>query len=338
MNKRELALLYALCTCAGCHTQSGTQRPALDPFLGPTKIPAPATGTTVAPQASADPYYNGNSVTRPGSYAPSNPLGTGSGIATPYTPPGGYTTPASPNPPPASYYQQGSTGNVRTTRREPLDEEVATARFVRSETAEADASDERPPILLLSAEEEIMPAASPLVVPTGKNELRIVGSSTPTASNREQPMANQQVSTALPPAPPRPTGLAIKELRKSKVVPASATVAVPERPAQPKPSTDMATAIRVGSATGYGHAPNYSWLTGRLEFSQIERQWKLRYIPIDGATDAYGGSVVLSDAAQLKGFEANDFVTVVGGVDSGSRAAGSFAPLYNIEQIRPLAK
>ena len=60
-------------------------------------------------------------------------------------------------------------------------------------------------------------------------------------------------------------------------------------------------------------APDYSSLKGRLEYSAARQQWKLRYIPIDiadGQVDQYGGSVVLSDVAELKQFHDGDFVSV----------------------------
>ena len=85
----------------------------------------------------------------------------------------------------------------------------------------------------------------------------------------------------------------------------------------------------------YGHDPQYTWLKGRLEQSQVDRKWKLRYIPIDGATDRFGGSVVL-DGAQLAGLEPHDFVVVRGQLATGPQTAGAYAPVYNIEQIEPL--
>ena len=66
------------------------------------------------------------------------------------------------------------------------------------------------------------------------------------------------------------------------------------------------------SRASYGYDPEYRWLRGRLEYSEIDRRWKLRYIPIDGATDEFGGSVVLSDASQLSGYERGQFVEVHG--------------------------
>ena len=85
----------------------------------------------------------------------------------------------------------------------------------------------------------------------------------------------------------------------------------------------------------YGHAPNYGWLQGQLEYSQLDRQWKLRYIPIDGTTDAFGGSVVLGGEPP-QGVEAGQFVRVDGRLASADPAAGGYAPVYEIERIAPV--
>ncbi|MEA1951184.1 MAG: hypothetical protein U9N87_07355 [Planctomycetota bacterium] len=65
-------------------------------------------------------------------------------------------------------------------------------------------------------------------------------------------------------------------------------------------------------ASRYGHAGDHDWLKGRLEYSQAQRRWKLRYIPIDGQTDQYGGSVILRKSSLLSGFERGDYVEVNG--------------------------
>ena len=78
-------------------------------------------------------------------------------------------------------------------------------------------------------------------------------------------------------------------------------------------------------------------MRGRLEYSEIDRRWKLRYIPIDGATDEFGGSVVLSDAARLAGYERGQFVEVHGNL--GRPAADEdrgYAPEFQIREVKRL--
>jgi hypothetical protein len=42
----------------------------------------------------------------------------------------------------------------------------------------------------------------------------------------------------------------------------------------------------------YGHAPNYSWLTGTLHYAAVRKVWRLRYAAAE-EQDPYGGSVTL---------------------------------------------
>jgi hypothetical protein len=80
----------------------------------------------------------------------------------------------------------------------------------------------------------------------------------------------------------------------------------------------------------YGYDANYAWLQGQLEYSDATKQWKLRYVPVSGPTDKYGGSVVLAPSPALAGLRAGDFVSVKGKVASATPTQGSFAPLYQV--------
>lgn len=85
----------------------------------------------------------------------------------------------------------------------------------------------------------------------------------------------------------------------------------------------------------YGHDPSYNRLRGKLERSLISGQWKLRYIPIDGETDAHGGSVVLGGPLPSN-FNPGDLVEVQGQL-SGESQGGGFAPAYQVTAIRAQA-
>lgn len=88
------------------------------------------------------------------------------------------------------------------------------------------------------------------------------------------------------------------------------------------------------SCASYGHDPNYAWLKGQLEYSHIDRRWKLRYIPIDGQTDEHGGSVVLPDSSLLESFEPGDFIAVQGRLSG--KASSGYAPLYELSRVKRL--
>jgi hypothetical protein len=87
----------------------------------------------------------------------------------------------------------------------------------------------------------------------------------------------------------------------------------------------------------YGYAPDYTWLQGRLEHSRAADEWKLRYIPIDGTTDDYGGSVVLENPPALGDFGAGDLVRVYGELRESERDATTFAPVYRVSEAQPVA-
>ncbi len=86
----------------------------------------------------------------------------------------------------------------------------------------------------------------------------------------------------------------------------------------------------------YAFDADYKWLTGSLEYSRTDRRWKLRYIPIDGDTDAYGGSVLLPETADLDNYQPGDFVTIRGQIAARGPDDRGFAPLYRYEQIERL--
>lgn len=86
----------------------------------------------------------------------------------------------------------------------------------------------------------------------------------------------------------------------------------------------------------YGFDTEYRWLRGKLEYSSIEQHWKLRYIPIDGETDDYGGSVVIDEADLPRGVERGDFIEVRGQIVSPTNDQPRFAPVYRVAEARQL--
>jgi hypothetical protein len=104
----------------------------------------------------------------------------------------------------------------------------------------------------------------------------------------------------------------------------------------------LASAAGIGSAGEsaegrhfYDYDRDYRWLKGRLEYSNISRRWKLRYIPISGETDRFGGSVILQDAPQLQELSPGDFVMVEGQVARQENSSG-FAPMFRADRISRL--
>ncbi len=100
------------------------------------------------------------------------------------------------------------------------------------------------------------------------------------------------------------------------------------------PSSQATAPATAASAAEYAYDSDYKCLHGKLEYSQADRRWKLRYIPVDGCSDAYGGSVVIANPATLSGFERGEVVEVQGQLSRQEGSSAGFAPQYEIQQIR----
>jgi len=87
------------------------------------------------------------------------------------------------------------------------------------------------------------------------------------------------------------------------------------------------------STSGYARDASYRWLRGKLEYSEVRRQWKLRYIALSDRSDDYGGSVVLSDARMLRDYQPGDAVEVCGRI-SDQPVGDGFSPQYSISSIK----
>jgi hypothetical protein len=145
----------------------------------------------------------------------------------------------------------------------------------------------------------------------------------------------EPVSYAAPPgAPPRAVRGTYASAGKPGSVPRGGDAAAAS-PAAARPVASGSGPADRGAT--YGYDGNYAWLQGQLEYSQATKQWKLRYIPIDGPTDQYGGSVVLSGTPALNGSRAGDYVSVKGQLDSGRTSQGSYAPLYRVTSVDRLS-
>jgi hypothetical protein len=90
----------------------------------------------------------------------------------------------------------------------------------------------------------------------------------------------------------------------------------------------------IGSPGQYSQDANYRWLKGKLDYSRIEDRWKLRYIPIDGDTDDYGGSVILLGSRMLEGYKPGEYVTVYGTLGETDARGTGYAPTYKLDRVQ----
>jgi hypothetical protein len=166
------------------------------------------------------------------------------------------------------------------------------------------------------------PAAISAFAGTPGNQIRIVPASEKTlAQAAEEPpkAAVRQAAPAVPEPDDEAEDLAAEEVDNSDSF----------ADAEPVETIDPAS---------YGYAPDYAWLRGRLEYSPTMRQWKLRYIPIDGSTDQFGGSVKLPESPALTSFKPGDLVTVRGALSAPKQSGDRLAPQYAVAQIAPVAR
>lgn len=330
--KRSLVLLLAPLLAAGCHNASQ----ATDPFLPRTTVPPPATGAAVGGAAAA-PYYPG-----PASGTAAPPASSNF-----YAPPGdNYSYPPSGVPataPPSGPPAPRATDNWPMTRRTDGDKQSsssskpakAASLAIRSHVDSGEKSDAK----LASAVTETSHPSRPK---GASNEVKIVRVVAPTAKSESGAVASSDAPHMAEPRhlPPSDEAIDIMDLppaRKSRAKQASRRVVLASHQEPASKEEGSSAGVDAPEAAGrYAYAPDYRWLKGQLEYSLVDHSWKLRYIPIDGDTDAYGGSVVLEGAMPGE-FHAGEFVTIYGSL-SGDAATGHFAPKYRLDSITPLAE
>ncbi|HEV3259494.1 MAG TPA: hypothetical protein VG013_21695 [Gemmataceae bacterium] len=83
----------------------------------------------------------------------------------------------------------------------------------------------------------------------------------------------------------------------------------------------------------FGHAADYTWLTGELELIHPNNVWHLRYASVQD-DDRYGGGVTLTETGPMDRFSCGQCVRVEGRmVDPDSRAC---SPEFRVLSITPL--
>lgn len=342
MYGRWAIVLAALCTVA-CRQD---QAPRLDPFVGRTTVPPPATGSALP--AQTDPYYR----SAPSSTAPAwTP-------ATPYAPPGGYS-PAGPQTPPPTYTPgttappggYGYPGNYPSSPAAPpggFPQNPGTRQSWHQPDQGPIAADT--PAATSSASNIVLASASE---PIDEPQTRFSSSGRPGVIRIVEPPPDQgvrtrdhMVSSDLQP----PQDL---RWRGNAGAPRAASSSEPtDHAADPAAVSAAGEATRADSARNnrahaaaqpinvvsaepavYAFDRDYKWLQGRLEYGQVEGRWRLRYIAGGGPADELGGKIVLADSPLLEGFRSGDFVTVQGRLQRPQVNAAGFAPAYHVERI-----
>lgn len=315
----------------------------IDPFYGQTKIPPPGTGQ-ISRRPANDPYYPYHAATNPQGAQPAT---TGLAASAPRAVPEASATRAvETKTAPASQLASRRSGDLveipLTARRSAPSNEAKTAAGSPAASIAAN-SHPRPAVAASSA-------AAPTVSPAGP--ARIVQTIAPRAEDpARQPPAvysppgragsgaagTSSASVDIMDLPPVGSGAKVR--RDDWVQLASAVVPASHVAAGPASGGDqgVAAARKKPDLLGnFGYSTDYRRLRGRLEYLEKEQRWKLRYIPVDGVTDQYGGSVIFEECGPLAGFHRGDFVEVRGELAERSTQGKDFAPAYRITEVNAL--
>ncbi len=341
--KRLLVWVVAALALSGCKTKSPS---AIDPFVGRTRIPAPLTGAAAG--GPADPYFRGAPapMRRPNSLAPlqsappwapsTSAPPAGSGAAPGYAPQGGFNYEGNSAP---SGTQQAPSFVVPPTR-------TGASRGwstpgAKAATEENGRSSENAPLVANRTDAQTPPARERVIrvlQPRHSGAPRSLATSSPDEPRR------LNVPTDATDIMDLPGARASQSPGHTHSTSPSSGFRLVSGTDDPDGSSAVAAAVGTSTPASeasararYGHGPAHEWLRGRLEYSQIDRRWKLRYIPVDGKTDQYGGSVVVSDPSKLTGCERGDFVEVRGRVGEEAPEKG-YAPTYEVAEVQHLAK
>ncbi len=342
--RRFAALAVAVCSLyavGGCADRCSN----VDPFWGRTRVVPPATGCYSQPPiqtAPSDPSYDGS--LRPGAMQ-----GTGGAGQINPTSPQTFAPADGLQPLKSSRAESRSAPLVQHGDSRPLQRGLepnspSPESPVGQVAASSAAATDRPAVpgeLTIRPREPTIRIVEPTAVLAAhrpsRSESHVAG-----APDRVEgvvdivDLPNGRAIPESPGSPPQKGGIQLASATaEADSLPTEVRFASLETPVVIDSPLDNATETADESAR-YGYDSQYGWLRGKLEYSPVKKRWKLRYIPIDGATDEHGGSVVLSDASALGGCERGDFVEVRGQPADREDGPTGVAPEYDVSSLKRL--
>lgn len=161
-----------------------------------------------------------------------------------------------------------------------------------------------------------------------------------------QPMQTTQVYQTMPQAttvvtqlpeaqapvekPPEQLPAAAPVKTEPEMQPASYTPPAPKEEVKRRSYTD------VTAKPGMGHADNYTWLKGELQYLHGANVWNLRYASVD-EEDKFGGSVTLVEMGRQHNFQSGQMVRVEGEVvDAEAKPLGGQGYKFRVRSIEPI--
>lgn len=196
------------------------------------------------------------------------------------------------------------------------------------------------------------PARRPLAIESYQPAPGAPSSGTPDADRRTPSGAGTRTEPrTLPALPTRPAGEVPGP--RPAVLPPAARIGFETieeiRPASPVSPAGPQAALRFGepalrrrsfvdttAAACFGHAPDYSWLSGQVEHSAARNEWRLRYAAVD-ETDRYGGAVRLIQNKHVEYLTDGQYVRVEGHVATPQSPEGK-PTYYRIQSFKTIEK
>jgi len=307
---RLLALIILVLACGGCRNRPT----ALDPFLGRSKVPPPATGAVGAQPPGA---WN---------YPASPPPPTSPGLSTPgitsspsnnsiYSPPGGFA-PNTGNP------SSGAPANpFTTTPTQPgAGSSSVPARFTGTGGA-APLSNSGTSGVSGQPIRIVEPTPGTSSTPASRAGT-FTGASAGGVDIMDLPINGRSVQ-------PKTAEGAGRGTQQSFNQPSTGGISSGIDPSTARTST------LPGQEPVYGFNAAYSQLNGRLEYSPADGRWLLRYVEPGMRADQLGGVVVLAPTTQSADLRNGAFVSAYGRVESnGGTSLPSFTATNVVTQRR----
>ena len=190
----------------------------------------------------------------------------------------------------------------------------ASAATLNSTSVDAQAAKTQ----LASAKLDTIPFMNPTLelpkLPPVKNNLvsAPVASTTSVPAVPTEPKPLPSPTTLILPLPTARSAATAKRLEEASPI-KQAKLEIVNAPAPPalEPAAVKKTAPETTLFARNGHAPNYSWVCGQLEYSRYHKNWRLRYAGLD-EVDAYGGSVTLTEDVRTAGLKDGQHVRLEG--------------------------
>lgn len=300
----------------------------MDPFYGQTKIAPPGTGE-IARRSAADPAYPRSAAVVP----PSTSANTWSpAAATASAPAASPTHLASSMSSESEEHRRVASGD-RIAIPVSARRELTTAELLEARPSQTSSEPQQPPGAASSAAASDGLRAEPQrfvqTLPPRQDSVSPQSSTQTRSRSASAPVTVRQGPIDINDLPPADRGALT--IRDDRIQQASASVGDDSMTVRIPTRVDGTV-----SSGRFGWADDYSRLRGQLEYLESDGRWKLRYIPVDKKVDEFGGSVVISDAGRLSGFERGAFVEVRGRIVEDAEEGKDFAPAYEISSIRSL--